>query len=43
MRIVLVDTMCISKEKALRHYVDFIVKVFKEKSEITQRGRLNAN
>ena len=30
--------MCISKEKAVRHYVDLIVKVFEENSEITQGG-----
>ena len=33
----IVNTMCISKEKALRHYADLIVKVFEENSEITQR------
>ena len=37
--------MCISKEKAVRHYLDLIVKVFEENFEITQRGGrgLNAN
>ena len=30
--------MCISKEKAVRHYVDLIAKVFEENSEITQGG-----
>ena len=32
----IVSTMCISKEKAVRHYVDLIVIVFEENSEITQ-------
>ena len=41
----IVNAMCLSKEKAVRHYVDLIVKVFEENSEITQRGGggLNAN
>ena len=41
----IVNTMCISKEKAVRHYVDLVVKIFEENSEITQRGGgdLNAN
>ena len=30
----IVNNMCISKEKAIRHYVDLIVKVFQEISEI---------
>ena len=29
--------MFISKGKSVRHYVDFVVKVFEENSEITQR------
>ena len=33
----IVNTMCISKEKAVRHYVNLIFKVFEETSEITQR------
>ena len=33
----IVDTICISKEKAVSHYVDLIVKVIEENSEITQR------
>ena len=32
----IVNAMCISKEKAVRHYVDLIVKIFEENSEITQ-------
>ena len=40
----IVNTLCISKEKAVRHYVDLIVKVFKENPKIAQGGRvLNAN
>ena len=39
--------MCISKEKSVCHYVDLIVKVFEENSEIIQGGGggggLNAN
>ena len=31
-----VNTLCISEEKAVRHYVDLIVTVFKENSEITR-------
>ena len=34
----IVNTMCISKEKAVRPYVDLIAKVFEKNSEITQRG-----
>ena len=30
--------MCISKEKSVCHYVDLIVKVFEENSEIIQGG-----
>ena len=30
--------MCISKEKAVRHYVDLIVTVCEENYEITQDG-----
>ena len=30
----IVNTMRISKEKVVRHYVDLIVKVFEENSEI---------
>ena len=30
----IVNTMRISKEKVVRHYVDLIVKVFEETSEI---------
>ena len=33
----IVDTICISKEKAVSHYVDLIVKIFEENSEVTQR------
>ena len=32
----IVNAMCISKEKAVRHYIDLIVKIFEENSEITQ-------
>ena len=40
----IVNTLCISKEKAIRHYVDLIVTFFEENSEITQGGGvLNAN
>ena len=43
--------MCISKEKAVRYYVDLIANVFEENSEITQcvclcvcvEGGLSAN
>ena len=35
----IVNTMCNSREKAVRHYVDLVIKVFDENSEITQRGR----
>ena len=39
-----VNTLRISKEKALQHYVNLIVKVFQETFEITPDGRiLNAN
>ena len=31
-----VNTLCISEEKAVRHYLDLIVTVFKENSEITR-------
>ena len=31
-----VNTLCISEEKAVRHYVDLIVTVFEENSEITR-------
>ena len=34
----IVNNLCISKEKAVSHYVDFIVKVFEENPEITQGG-----
>ena len=34
----IVNTICISKEKAVRHYVDPIVKVFEENSETIQGG-----
>ena len=34
----IVNTMCISKGKAVRHYVDLIGKVLEENSEITQGG-----
>ena len=30
----IVNNMCVSKEKAIRHYVDVNVKVFEEISEI---------
>ena len=33
-----VNTLCISKEKAVRHYVDLIVTVFKKNSETDQSG-----
>ena len=40
----IVNTLRISKEKAARHYVDLIVKVFEKNSEITQDGGiLNVN
>ena len=43
----IVNTMCLSKEKAVCHYVDPIVKVFEGNSKIIQghggRGGLNAN
>ena len=41
----IVNTKCISKEKTVHHYVDHIVKVFKENSENIQgEGEgLNAN
>ena len=40
----IVNTLCISKEKAVRHYVGLIVKVFKENPKIAQGGRvLSAN
>ena len=36
--------MCISKEKAVLHYVDLIVTVFEENPKIAQGDRvLNAN
>ena len=36
----IVNTKCISKEKTVLHYVDLIVKVFEENSEIIQgRGK----
>ena len=34
----IVSTKCISKKKTVRHYVDFIVKVFEENSEIIKGG-----
>ena len=34
----IINTVCISKEIAVRHYVGLIVKVFEENSKITQRG-----
>ena len=40
----IVNTLCISKEKALHHYVNLIVKAFEENFESTLDGRiLNAN
>ena len=40
----IVSTLCISKEKRLRHYVNLIVKVFEEYFEITlDGGILNAS
>ena len=38
----IVNTLCISKEKAAHYNVDLIVKFFEENSKITQRI-LNAN
>ena len=32
----IVNIMCISKKKAVRHYADLIVKISEENSEITQ-------
>ena len=34
----ILNTLCISKDKVVRHYVDLIVKVFEENSETTQGG-----
>ena len=34
----IVNALCISKEKRLRHYVNLIVKVFEENFEITLDG-----
>ena len=42
----IVNTMCLSKEKVVRQYVDVIVKDLEENSKITQwegGGRLNTN
>ena len=37
------STLCISEEKAVHHYVNLIVRVFEENSEITQEWGSNAN